>query len=404
MRILISHINFPAQFRRLAPALSEAGHEVVFIYRNSEWHAQKPSADLRLIQAEIHRQGGSEALHPYLRRFESCIIEGQAVFRSAHQLLQEGWYPDCIINHVGFGNGLFLSDLFPDARRIGLFEWYYKARDSDVDFLRRGSVEPDRAMRLRIWNSQVLLELAHCDVGVVPTNWQREQFPDHLSSNLEVIHEGIDCPRLGSLRTSSPPTLSCLPNSPDIEVLTYVSRGFEEYRGFPQAIRAISELQKRRPNLHTLLVGSDVVAYGAPRNDGLSWREWAVRELSLDPKRTHWMGALQEAEYHKVLTLSSVHLYLTVPFVLSWSLQEAMAAGCSIVASDTAPVQEVLKDSHSALLVDFFSPEAQVNAIERLLDDPRLAERLAAAAKADAQHYSHQKGLAGWTKLIEGSG
>lgn len=404
MRILISHTNYPAQFRRLAPALVDLGHEVVFLARNTEWHAPKPADGLRLLSYQPHRQGGGEALHPYLRRFENCVLEGQAAYRAAHQLAQEGWRPDCILNHVGFGNGLYLSDLFPEARRIGLFEWYYNARNSDVDFLRRGAVEPDRAMRLRTWNAQVLLELAHCDVGVVPTQWQRQQFPDHLSGRLQVVHEGIDVEALAGLRSAGLPRPSCLPADPGIEVLTYVSRGFEEYRGFPQAMQAIALLQARRPQLHVLLVGSDVVAYGAPRPDGRSWRQWAQAELGLDTLRTHWLGALQTEAYHQVLACSQVHLYLTVPFVLSWSLLEAMAAGCPIVASATAPVQEVLRDGSSALLVDFFDPEAQASALECLLADAALASRLAGEAQRQAQGYGQGQGLQAWQSLIATGG
>ncbi len=404
MKILISHTNYPSQFRRIAPALIEAGHEVVFLFQNLEWHAPKPRDGLRLIQYQLHREGGSEALHPYLRRFENCVLEGQAAFRAAYQLFEGDWYPDCILNHVGFGNGFYLSDLFPNAKRIGFFEWYYNSRDSDVDFLRRGSVEPERAMRIRTWNAQVLLELAHSHVGVVPTKWQLQQFPDHLRSRLKVIHEGIDVGRLASLKLQPKPTFEFLPQNSNVEILTYVSRGFEEYRGFPQAMEAIAELLKRRPNLHVLVVGSDVVAYGATRPDGATWREWALKELSFDLDRLHWMGPLQEEEYHKVLSVSQVHLYLTVPFVLSWSLLEAMAAGCSIVASATSPVEEVLEDSHSALLVDFFSPKQQADAIERLLDNPDLAARLSKAASTHAKAYSHEIGLASWQAIIESCG
>ena len=132
MRVLISHTNFPAQFRRLAPALVEQGHEVVFIAKNREWHAPDPVRGMRVITYQTHRQGGGEALHPYLRRFESCLKA--MVFRVCQQLREEGWIPDWILNHVGFGNGLYLSDVFPEAKRIGLFEWFYRAVGADVDF------------------------------------------------------------------------------------------------------------------------------------------------------------------------------------------------------------------------------------------------------------------------------
>ena len=182
MRVLISHTNFPAQFRRLAPALVEQGHEVVFIAKNREWHAPDPVSGSKCgyhIRIPIARWRG-EALHPYLRRFEACVLEGQAVFRACQQLREEGWIPDWILNHVGFGNGLYLSDAFPEAKRIGFFEWFYRSVGADVDFLEQAPVESDRALRLRTWNAQTLLELADCDLGVVPTHWQLKQFPGHL--------------------------------------------------------------------------------------------------------------------------------------------------------------------------------------------------------------------------------
>lgn len=400
MRILISHTNYPSQFRRLAPAFARAGHEVVFLAQQQEWHAPPLEAGVRLVSYQPHRAGGSEALHPYLRRFEACVLQGQAAYRACQGLVEEGWKPDCILNHVGFGNGFYLSDLFPDARRIGLFEWYYNARGADVDFLRRGEVEPDRAMRLRTWNAQILLELAHCHVGVVPTHWQWQQFPSHLRSNLCVIHEGIDVQALSTLRQSKLDRPACLPAHQPIEVVTYVSRGFEEYRGFPQAMKAIALLQAARPNVHVLIAGGDVVAYGAQRSDGRSWGTWAREELALDEDRTHWLGSLQDEAYHQVLACSDVHLYLTVPFILSWSLLEAMAAGCALVASDTAPVREVLRDGENALLVDFFDPQAQAQAIASLLDHPARRQRLSARAAEAARGYSAEDGLWAWTRLL----
>lgn len=403
MRILFSHVNFPSQFRRLAPALAQQGHEVVFLAKSREWHAPEGQS-FRLIAYQPHRQGGGEALHPYLRRLEPAILEGQAVFRACMALKQEGWYPDWIVNHVGFGNGLFFRDVFPDARRVGLFEWYYNSVGADVDFLRRGPVDADRALRLRTWNAETLLELADCDFGVVPTQWQLDQFPIHFRSRLRVIHEGIDVDHLSSLRFAPPPRLACLPTDPELEVLTYVSRGFEEYRGFPQAMQAIELLQARRPNLHVLIAGADVVAYGASREDGRTWGAWARDDLALDPGRTHWLGPLQTDAYHQVLALSTVHLYLTVPFVLSWSLLEAMAARCCLVASDTAPVREVLRDRVSARLVDFFDPSEQASTIEELLDQPSQRQSLAEAAHRASHSYASEQGSQAWCDLLFGNG
>lgn len=399
MRILFSHCNFPAQFRRLAPALVKQGHDVVFLAKSREWHAPSPEG-LRLIVVEPHRTGGAEVLHPYLRRFDQAVIEGQSVFRVCQKLKDEGWIPDLVISHVGFGNGLFLRDAFPQTRKIGFFEWYYQSFNSDVDFLMRGPIDDDHSLRLRTWNAQTLMELADCDLGVVPTIFQRQQFPEHLASRLIVAHEGVDVEHLSNLRNSRPPRPQCLPDDSGLQVLTYVSRGFEEYRGFPQAMQTIAALQQRRPNLHVLIVGSDLVAYGSGRRDQRTWGEWARNDLSLDPQRTHWLGPLQTQDYHAVLAWSDIHLYLTVPFVLSWSLIEAMAAGCCIVGSATPPVQEVLCDRHSARLVDFFDVPAQRDVIEELLDDAHQRERLAGCAAEKALEYSAQKGLKHWLELM----
>ena len=401
MRLLVSHTNYPAQFRRLVPAWLSQGHEVVFLAKQREWHAPLPEG-FELLFYKPHRAGGGPAIHPYLRRLDTAVVEGQGAHAAAMSLRQRGWHPDWVINHVGFGNGLFLGDVFPNARRIGFFEWFYNADHSDVDFLPPHQVSADHRLRLRVWNAQTLLELAACERAVVPTHWQRQQFPEHLRSQLNVIHEGVDVTGLTALAKRPVDRPSCLPDDPEIEVLTYVSRCFEEYRGFPQAIEAIVRLQQCRPKLHVLLVGHDGTAYGVGRKDGRGWAEWARETLPLDPARTHWLGSIQEDAYHQVLACSTVHFYLTVPFVLSWSLLEAMAAGCAIVASATEPVTEVLQHKHSALLVDFFDIDAQVQALSTLLDHEALRQRLGATAQRDARDYDFGKAQAAWADLLNG--
>jgi glycosyltransferase involved in cell wall biosynthesis len=400
MRILINHCSYPSQFRRLAPALVAAGHELVFLHRHREWHAPEPNG-FRLCRYPVARAGEEPAGHPYLRRFEDAVAEGQGAFRAACQLREKSFYPDLIISHAGFGGGLYLGDVFPKAKRIGLFEWYYNAFGSDVDFLQQGQIEPDRQLRLRTWNSHLLLELADCDAAVVPTDWQRQQFPSQWRQQLHLIHEGVDVPSLSKLRLEPPPAPAWMPRGQGVELVSYVSRGFEAYRGFPQAMQALAVLQQQRPGVQVLIAGSDAVCYGACRSDGRSWAEWARQEAGLDPTRTHWLGALQTADYHALLAHTQVHLYLTVPFVLSWSLLEAMAAGCPVVASATAPVEEVLQHGHQGLLAPFWQPTTIANQLASLLEDPQKAAALGAAALSRAEAYSAEKGLSDWLLLIE---
>lgn len=400
MRFLFSHVNYPAQFRRLVPLLLELGHEVVFICRQFEWHAPS-SPGLRILTYQNHRTGGSAALHPYLRKYDQAVIEGQAVFRCASLLRSEGWLPDWIITHVGFGNGLFLSTLFPESRRAGLFEWYYNPHGSDVDFLTDGNVPTDQKLKLKIWNSVALQEFSDCDICITPTAWQRSQFPHSLQTNITTLHEGVDWGYLSRLSPTSQNRPACLRDFPDVEVVTYVSRCFEEYRGFPQLLKTVEILQATRPNLHVLLVGNDQgVAYGSDRKDGLSWKEWGLRNFSLDSTRTHWLGMLQDNEYHNVLIHSDVHIYLTVPFILSWSLLEAMCCGCAIVASDTAPVREALTNGLDAALVNFFDSDAQASAVAGILEDDTRRSDLSAAAKASAKRFSAEYGLKSWLSLL----
>jgi len=399
MRILISHCSYPSQFRRLAPALAAQGHELAFLHHHSEWHAPKPEG-FRLCRYQVARSGEQAAGHPYLRRFEDAVAEGQAAYRAARQLAEEGFEPNLIISHAGFGGGLYLGDAFPKAKRISLFEWYYNAFGSDVEFLQKGEVDADRQLRLRTWNAHLLMELADCDAAVVPTAWQRDQFPEALRQQLTLVHEGVDLPTLRKLRIDPPPPPPWLPQGDGVEVVSYVSRGFEAYRGFPQAMQGLAHLQRCRPSVHVLIAGSDAVCYGAGREDGRSWADWARQEAGLDLERTHWLGALQTADYLALLAHTQAHLYLTVPFVLSWSLIEAMAVGCPLVASDTAPVQELIRNGEEGLLVPFWDPEAIAQGLQRLLDHPVFASQLGKAARKAAKGYSAERGLAGWQQLI----
>lgn len=399
MRILISHCSYPSQFRRLAPALAAEGHELVFLHRQREWHAPEPEG-FRLCSYTPARESKEAAGHPYLRRFEDAVAHGQAAYRAARQLAEEGFKPDLIISHAGFGNGLYLSDAFPKAKRIGLFEWYYNAFGSDVDFLQQGAVSADQQLRLRSWNAHLLLELADCDAAVVPTAWQRDQFPQAMRHRLELIHEGVDVPTLRRLRKNKPEAPAWLPKADGIELVSYVSRGFEAYRGFPQVMQALALLQQRRPKAHVLIAGSDAICYGTGRQDGRRWSDWARQEAGLDPERTHWLGPLQTADYHALLAHTQAHLYLTIPFVLSWSLIEAMAAGCPLVASDTEPVRELIKHGEQGLLAPFWEPEAITAALETLLREQADSEKLGKAARKRADRYSAERGLESWKLLI----
>lgn len=373
MRVLFVHKFFPGQFLHLARALAaDPANEVVFVH--AEGDGEIPG--VRKVRTGPTRAVAAST-HHYLQGFETAVLLGQATYRACAGLRENGFRPDVIYAHAGFGPGLYLKDVFPDAPLLGYFEWYYRAHGADADFL-DSRMGPDEALRIRTRNACILLELANCDRGVCPTAFQRDQFPAELRGKLTVLHDGVDMS--GFARHDAPQDIDGIPA--DAEIVTYATRGLEPYRGFPQFMEAVGLLQKRRPKLHAVIVGADQTYYGRTAAGGGGHKEAVLASLpDLDRSRLHFRGFLAPAEYRAVLRHSHVHVYLTVPFVLSWSLLDAMAAGCAIVGSDTAPVREVMRHGETGLLADMRQPGRIADAIARLFDDRGLARRLGSAAR-----------------------
>jgi glycosyltransferase involved in cell wall biosynthesis len=289
----------------------------------------------------------------------------------AEQLKAQGFVPDVVYGHSGWGSTLFIKDAFPESQLLCYFEWFYHARGSDADFDPSEPLTPDDVARIRIKNSPILVDLYSCDLGLSPTNWQRLQFPPEYHSKITVLHDGIDTaffqPKPGAKLVLPAVNLDL---SHAEEIITYVARGMEPYRGFPQFMEAIALLQQRRPHCHVVVVGEDRVAYGRSLPDAKTYKQLLLEKLPLDLSRLHFTGLLPYGQYLQVLQASSVHIYLTRPFVLSWSMLEAMATGCLLVASDTPPVTEVVRDGVNGLLVNFFSPQEICDRVEEALDNP----------------------------------
>lgn len=375
MRVLFLHTNFPAQYRHVATAMAaDRGHQVVFGTTRAD--GTLPGVGKGVFKP--HRAPRDDT-HPYIRPLETAVLNGQGVYRLANALKAKDFVPDVVCAHSGWGMSLFVKDAFPDARLLGYFEWYYNSTGSDADFLADQPLSEDDRLRIRAKNAPILLDLAQCERGLCPTDWQRRQFPPLFRPQLEVLHDGVDTgyflPNPGArLR------LPALDLSHVDELITYVARGMEPYRGFPQFMAALAELQRRRPGVHGVIVGEDRVAYGRALPGGQTYKQRALAELPLDPSRTHFTGPLPYGQYLQVIQASAVHVYLTVPFVLSWSMIEAMAAGCLVVGSDTAPVREVIEDGGNGLLTDFHDVGRIADRVEEALDhrDRHAALRLAA--------------------------
>jgi glycosyltransferase involved in cell wall biosynthesis len=386
MRILFLHSNFPAQFRHIATALAkDPQHQVIFGTRRVEGSLPGVHKALYTPSRSAHPQ-----THRYVRSLESAVLEGQAVYRMGQALKAQGFIPDIVYGHSGWGTSLFIKDLFPEAKLCGYFEWYYRAHGSDADFDPSEPLNADAEARIRIMNAPILMDLTNCDRGISPTYWQQQQFPAEFHSKLKVLHDGVDttffCPKPGAKLVL--PSIGLDLSHVD-EIVTYATRGMEPYRGFPQFMEAAALIQQRRPNCHVVVAGDDRVAYGKPLPDGKTYKQLMLEKLPLDLSRLHFTGSLPYNQYRQVLQASSAHIYLTRPFVLSWSMLEAMASGCLVIASNTAPVTEVIQDGENGLLVDFFSPDAIADRVdEALTHGARLADLRARARDTVLKHYN----------------
>lgn len=372
VRYLFIHQNFPGQFRHVAFALAEDPANEVIAIGEERNLKDRPALhpNIRLLGYRPQGQSHKET-HHYLRDFEGHVRRGQAVVRLLLKLSEEGFKPDVVIAHPGWGEGLFLKDIFPSARHIQYFEYYYHAAGGDVGFDPEFPGTLDDQLRIRIKNSTQQQSLIGCDQGISPTRWQKSRYPQELQHKIDVIHEGVDTEIVKPEARAWVQINGQLFRAGD-EIITYVARNLEPYRGFHTFMRMLPKLQAKRPNARFIIVGGDEVSYGKRLPEGQSYRQRYCAEVQeqIDRGKIYFVGKLSYADYLKVLQVSAVHVYLTYPFVLSWSMLEAMAAGCLLVASNTTPVQEVVEDGKNGLLVDFFDGEHLATIIADALANP----------------------------------
>ena len=370
MKVLFVHQNFPGQYLHLVRHLArDPKNEIVAITQRKD--ISLPG--VKTLAYEPSRKVTSR-LHHYLADMESGILNGQQVARAALQLRDAGFVPDVMIGHNGWGEIWFLKDVYPTVPLLGYFEFFYHVHGSDVGFDPSAPPSFDDAPRLRIKNAGNLLGLEAADWGQCPTRWQKEQFPLRYQPMLHEVHEGID-----TQQVAPDPNAWVRLSKGDVElkagdeVITYVARNLENYRGFASFMRALPYVLDKRPKAHVLIVGGDETSYGPRPPKGATLRGQILEELgsSLDLSRVHFLGKVPYSSFLKVLQVSMVHVYLTYPFVLSWSMLEAMSAGCLVVGSRTAPVEEVIRDGDNGWLVDFFSPQQIAARVTDGLENPK---------------------------------
>lgn len=402
MKILFLHQNFPGQYRSLAPALQRRGHKLLAISMKKE----RKILNVHNINYQL-QTGNASQLHSWLTTTESCLLRGEAVARVAQKLKAQGYYPDVIYGHSGWGETLFVKKVWPNAKLISFFEFYYREKGTDVGFDPEFSaVTEDTAMRLHIRNAHMLLNLTECDVGVSPTDWQKSLFPAEFQYKIRAIHDGINTDKLKPSKTSwIKLAVADITFKADNEVITFINRNLEPLRGYHRFMRALPEIMKRRPKAHIIIVGGDQQGYGGKPEGEISNKQQYFDEIKdqVDSRRIHFIGKIPYNILINLFRLSSVHVYLTYPFVLSWSLMEAMSLGCAIVASRTAPVEEIIRDKKEGILVDFFSSEALSDAVCHILEQPQEYEQMRYNARQKIiKHYDFNKiCLPAHLKLIE---
>ena len=384
MNILFLHQNFPGQFRHLAQHLAaQEGWNVIGLGDARNTRVRKVGERLEVLTYQHDDTRGGA--HPYLLGLEARVRRGQSVLRALLALRKKGFVPHIVCVHPSWGEALFVKEVFPKARLLAYCEFYYHASGADVGFdAEFTAASLDEQCQLRLRNMTNLMAVSECDRGWSPTRWQADRFPAALQGKITVLHDGIDTALArpadggGAFEWQGRRFASGEP------IVTFVARNLEPYRGFHVFMRALPRILREHPRADVFIVGGDEVSYGRAPAAGGSWRTAMLAELGerIDSARVHFTGRLPHDAYLRLLQVSGAHVYLTYPFVLSWSMLEAMACGCALVASATAPVVEVIEDGVNGLLFDFFDADALADKVGVLLADPASHTAMRAAARA----------------------
>lgn len=384
MKILFIHQNFPGQFLHLAPEMVRRGHDVLALTDGGN----NRQSTVRTLRYKHEAQRVDPAQTRLGRNYTTMSDRGVSVARACVQMRdRDGYTPDVIFGHSGWGETLFLKEVWPQAKLIVYAEFYYKGTGADVGFDTEFTPYGfDQVMIAQGRAAHLGQSMIHADAGLAPTEWQASTFPAPLRPMVTVIHDGVDTAALAP----NPEASVTLPDGRVLragdEVLTFVNRNLEPYRGYHIFMRALPEILKARPKAHVVIVGGDEVSYGAAPKGAKGWKELILSEVRdrIDLSRVHFMGKVAYPTFVNILHISRVHAYLTYPFVLSWSMIEAMAAGCLVVGSKTAPVEEALRHGENGLLVDFFDIKAWAATLTDALAKPEKYQALRGAARQSA--------------------
>lgn len=382
MKLLFVHQNMPGQYRELISWLAgQKDHQIAFLTQ------RKDAPKIDGVTTVIYRPHGRETPASYglSKVWEEAAASGYGAITAARKLQKDhGFKPDIIIGHAGWGELLFFKDLWPDVPVIGFFEYFYGISGGPVGFDPADPPGPDTPFLLRARNTVPYTSIDAVDLGHAPTQWQAERFPRYFQDKFYVCHDGI---RTDRLRPNPDAQLKLgrleQPLTREDEVFTYLARNLEHTRGFHIFMRALPLIQQARPNARVIVLGGSDVSYGRKSDHPGGLRGEMEAELGdqIDWDRTHFLGRVPYDNFCQIIQLSRCHIYLTMPFVLSWSFLEAMSMGATLVASDVPPVREAATHGETAQLVDFFDHNALAGQVVDVLANPGAYAHLGPAAR-----------------------
>lgn len=397
--VLFVHNNFPGQFGDLASLLTARGVPCLAIGQ----HYAPGQVGVKIARYTLGR-GSTPNIFPLAVRAEADLLRARSAYDAAMALKAEGWDPEVIVGHPGWGEMTFLSEVFPAAKTVAFAEFYYHGRGYDVGFdtALQGDVDIESVLRADGKNGAMAMAYAGADAIVAPTPFQAGSLPRRLRDGVRVFHEGIDVEAI----RPAPPQPFALDDgrvlAPGTPVVTHVNNHMEPLRGLQTFARALPRLLAEAPDAHAILIGDpNRKPYGGSAPDGKTWQDVCFETIDYDPARVHFLGRVPHDRMLAALRLGVAHVYYTYPFVLSWSLSEAMASGCYVIGSDTGPVRDAIQDGVNGRLLPFFDHDALSDALIAACRDPQAsaAMRMAARKTAEAM-FSRAKGRDAWLNLL----
>lgn len=383
MNILFVHANFPGPYAGLALALAASGHRIVALSALAAPPGLDPA--IQVVRFAIQRASAKD-LHPWVSEIEAKTIRGEASAQAMLAVGRAGFTPDVIVASSAFGEAMFAKDVFPGALLILSTEFHHTPRGLDAGFdneFQKPSLAIDASTRLK--SALNLMSLDAMDWGIAPTHWQRSTIPATFHSKITVIHEGIDT---AVFRPDPSASMRLGRNNHLVragdEVVSFVSRTLDPYRGFHIFMRALPDVLRQRPQSIALIVGGKGISFppGLPDRSNFD-RIMDEVKGELDLSRVFFLGRVSSQVLQTVLQVSKVHVALSYPAATSRSLIEAMSAGALVVGSQTPPVQELVSHAKNGILVNFFDVHEFTTAVVYGLSGPVGMQGLRHQARAD---------------------